>query len=139
MPLNNVAYKTAAEDETTPLTQESSDEETESMLSINSNKSSFHPFWVRLYNIFPSISHILQVSLINMALPFINGIMLGFGEIFAHELGFKFGYKDAKVLPAYRMEEDLALPCPEEKYGFEKKISKHGIEENQENHVLMLD
>lgn len=34
---------------------------------------------------------------INMFLPFVNGLMLGFGEIFAHELGFRWGWSAARV------------------------------------------
>lgn len=40
---------------------------------------------------------------INMVLPFINGVMLGCGEIFAHEVGFKWGWGGARVYPARRM------------------------------------
>lgn len=34
---------------------------------------------------------------INLFLPFVNGMMLGFGEILAHELGFKLGWAGARV------------------------------------------
>lgn len=40
---------------------------------------------------------ILTRTTINMFLPFINGMCLGFGEIFAHELGFRWGWTGAKV------------------------------------------
>lgn len=40
---------------------------------------------------------ILSSCAINLFLPFINGMMLGFGEIFAHELGFKWGFTGARV------------------------------------------
>lgn len=42
---------------------------------------------------------------INMVLPFINGIMLGFGEILAHEIGFKYGFVGAKVQPPRRQKK----------------------------------
>lgn len=45
----------------------------------------------------PSFKDILISSAINLVLPFINGMMLGFGEIFAHELGFKWGWASARV------------------------------------------
>lgn len=35
--------------------------------------------------------------LINLAIPFINGIMLGFGEIFAHEIGVAYGWRQSRV------------------------------------------
>lgn len=40
---------------------------------------------------------ILTRTTINMFLPFINGMCLGFGEIFAHELGFRWGWTGARV------------------------------------------
>lgn len=39
---------------------------------------------------------------INLVLPFINGVMLGLGEIFAHEIGFRWGFFGARVVPALR-------------------------------------
>ncbi|PRT52782.1 Mitochondrial import protein 1 [Wickerhamiella sorbophila] len=35
--------------------------------------------------------------LINLAIPFINGIMLGFGEIFAHEIGVAYGWRQSRT------------------------------------------
>ena len=34
---------------------------------------------------------------INLFLPFINGMMLGFGELFAHEAAFRLGWGGTKV------------------------------------------
>ncbi|KAH3666166.1 hypothetical protein OGAPHI_004355 [Ogataea philodendri] len=34
---------------------------------------------------------------INLILPFINGVMLGFGEILAHEIGFRYNWSGAKL------------------------------------------
>lgn len=39
---------------------------------------------------------------VNFFLPFINGMMLGFGEILAHEIGFRYGYVGARVYPTRR-------------------------------------
>ncbi len=36
---------------------------------------------------------------VNLVLPFINGVMLGFGEIFAHEVAYKHHWLGAKVSP----------------------------------------
>jgi hypothetical protein len=47
----------------------------------------------------PTILSLLRTAAINLILPFINGVMLGFGEIFAHELAFQWGWRGAKVLP----------------------------------------
>ena len=45
----------------------------------------------------PTILSLLRTTAINLILPFINGVMLGFGEIFAHELAFRWGWRGAKV------------------------------------------
>lgn len=49
-----------------------------------------------------NIWSIFKKGAINLILPFINGIMLGFGEIFAHEVGFKYGFIGARVQPPRR-------------------------------------
>ena len=46
---------------------------------------------------------ILKKSSINLILPFINGMMLGFGEILAHEIGFRYNWVGAKVEPPRRI------------------------------------
>ncbi|KAI8887054.1 hypothetical protein K501DRAFT_283500 [Backusella circina FSU 941] len=40
----------------------------------------------------PTLSWILKSTAINFVLPFFNGVMLGFGEILANELVFKYGW-----------------------------------------------
>lgn len=59
-----------------------------------------------------NIWSILRRGAINLILPFINGIMLGFGEIFAHEVGFRYGFVGARVQPPRRQ---VAAP-PKSKY-----------------------
>lgn len=44
-----------------------------------------------------SLKGLLISTAINCLLPFINGMMLGFGEIFAHEIGFRWGWSAARV------------------------------------------
>lgn len=44
-----------------------------------------------------SVWQVVSSAAINLVLPFINGLMLGFGEIVAHEIGFKYGWYSAKV------------------------------------------
>lgn len=53
---------------------------------------------------------ILRRGAVNLVLPFINGIMLGFGEIFAHEIGFKYGFVGARVYPPRRNAQARARP-----------------------------
>lgn len=50
-----------------------------------------------------NIWDILKKSAVNIFLPFVNGMMLGFGEILAHEIGFRYNWIGAKVQPARRM------------------------------------
>lgn len=45
----------------------------------------------------PTLLSLVRSVLINMCLPFVNGVMLGFGEIFAHEIAFQFGWRGARV------------------------------------------
>lgn len=40
----------------------------------------------------PTLVWILRSTAVNLILPFVNGVMLGFGEILANELVFKFGW-----------------------------------------------
>lgn len=51
-----------------------------------------------------SIIDVMRKGAINLVLPFINGMMLGFGEILAHEIGFRYNWQGAKVEPQRRME-----------------------------------
>ena len=45
----------------------------------------------------PTFWSLLRGTAINLLLPFINGMMLGFGELFAHEAAFKLGWGSTKV------------------------------------------
>lgn len=45
----------------------------------------------------PTIWSLLRGAAINLMLPFINGMMLGFGELFAHEAAFRLGWGGTKV------------------------------------------
>lgn len=45
---------------------------------------------------------ILKRISINIFIPFINGIMLGFGEIIAHEVGLVLGWRTANVVDPLR-------------------------------------
>ncbi|KAJ5109386.1 hypothetical protein N7456_006061 [Penicillium angulare] len=50
----------------------------------------------------PTIWGILRGAAINLFLPFVNGLMLGFGELFAHEAAFRLGWSNTKIFPMYR-------------------------------------
>ncbi|RMZ92453.1 hypothetical protein DV736_g351, partial [Chaetothyriales sp. CBS 134916] len=45
----------------------------------------------------PTIWSILRGAAINLLLPFINGLMLGFGELLAHEWAFRLGWSQTNV------------------------------------------
>jgi Outer membrane protein TOM13 len=45
----------------------------------------------------PTLWGLLRGAAINLLLPFINGLMLGFGELFAHEAAFRLGWGGVKV------------------------------------------
>lgn len=59
---------------------------------------------------------IIRKSAINLVLPFINGMMLGFGEILAHEIGFKYRWAGAKVVPPQRKQQQLTPPRVKSSY-----------------------
>merc|ERR1712014_557955 len=45
----------------------------------------------------PTLWSIVRGAAINLLLPFVNGLMLGFGELFAHEAAFRLGWSKTKV------------------------------------------
>ncbi|KND93372.1 Mitochondrial import protein 1 [Tolypocladium ophioglossoides CBS 100239] len=50
----------------------------------------------------PTVWSLIRGAAINLLLPFINGMMLGFGELFAHEAAFRLGWGGTKVFPMSR-------------------------------------
>lgn len=50
----------------------------------------------------PTIWGLLRGAAINILLPFVNGLMLGFGELFAHEAAFRLGWSGTKIFPSGR-------------------------------------
>lgn len=45
----------------------------------------------------PTIWGLIRGAAINLLLPFVNGMMLGFGELFAHEAAFRLGWGGTRV------------------------------------------
>ena len=45
----------------------------------------------------PTLWSLFRGVAINLFLPFVNGLMLGFGELFAHEVAFRLGWSGTKV------------------------------------------
>ncbi|EJP63192.1 mitochondrial import protein [Beauveria bassiana ARSEF 2860] len=58
----------------------------------------------------PTIWSLLRGTAINILLPFINGMMLGFGELFAHEAAFRLGWGGTKVFPVSRRKAHAIGP-----------------------------
>ncbi|KAI1005428.1 hypothetical protein K3495_g2789 [Podosphaera aphanis] len=56
----------------------------------------------------PTIWSLLRGTAINLILPFINGLMLGFGELFAHEAAYRLGWGGTKVFPLGRSQRTIA-------------------------------
>ncbi|KAI2634043.1 outer membrane protein TOM13-domain-containing protein [Xylaria nigripes] len=54
----------------------------------------------------PTAWSIVKSAAINLLLPFINGMMLGFGELFAHEAAFRLGWGGTRVFPPSRAKKD---------------------------------
>lgn len=52
----------------------------------------------------PTLFSLIRGAAINLFLPFINGMMLGFGELFAHEAAFRLGWSGTRVFPASRRQ-----------------------------------
>ncbi|KZF20280.1 outer membrane protein Tom13 [Xylona heveae TC161] len=50
----------------------------------------------------PTIWGLLRGAAINLILPFVNGLMLGFGELLAHEAAFRLGWSGTKIFPSHR-------------------------------------
>ncbi|KAF2207185.1 hypothetical protein CERZMDRAFT_63018 [Cercospora zeae-maydis SCOH1-5] len=55
----------------------------------------------------PTFWSILRGAAINLLLPFVNGLMLGFGELFAHEAAFRLGWSNTKVFPNHRIGQKV--------------------------------
>ncbi|EEH21845.1 hypothetical protein PABG_04061 [Paracoccidioides brasiliensis Pb03] len=55
----------------------------------------------------PTLWGLLRGAAINLLLPFINGLMLGFGELLAHEAAFRLGWLGTKIFPTHRRSHPL--------------------------------
>ncbi|CAO2647291.1 Nn.00g082130.m01.CDS01 [Neocucurbitaria sp. VM-36] len=54
----------------------------------------------------PTIWGLLRGAAINLLLPFINGLMLGFGELVANEAAYRLGWSGTKIFPSHRSGSD---------------------------------
>lgn len=60
-----------------------------------SHSSSSSP--VIVYRPQQTLWRVLRGAAINLVLPFVNGLMLGLGELLAHEAAFRLGWTNTKV------------------------------------------
>jgi hypothetical protein len=49
----------------------------------------------------PTLWGLLRGAAINLLLPFVNGLMLGFGELVANEAAFRLGWSGTKVYTSH--------------------------------------
>ncbi|KAF1935847.1 TOM13-domain-containing protein [Clathrospora elynae] len=54
----------------------------------------------------PTIWGLLRGAAINLLLPFVNGLMLGFGELVANEAAYRLGWSGTKIFPLHRSGSD---------------------------------
>lgn len=50
----------------------------------------------------PTFWTLLRGAAINLLLPFVNGMMLGLGELLAHEIAFRWGWGTMQIFPKHR-------------------------------------
>lgn len=74
------------------------DEASEGLFEVNEPSRKKNQVTVFSINVWT----IIKRASINLIFPFINGMMLGFGEILAHEIGFRFNWAGARVYPQRR-------------------------------------
>ncbi|KAI9706915.1 MAG: hypothetical protein M1820_004694 [Bogoriella megaspora] len=69
----------------------------------------------------PTVWSLLRSAAINLVLPFINGLMLGFGELFAHEIAFNLGWSETKVFPRHRNSRPIGPGIEVRENPYERK------------------
>jgi Outer membrane protein TOM13 len=62
----------------------------------NNNNNNSHEQKVVVYSR-PTFWGLVRGAAINLLLPFVNGMMLGLGELLAHELAFRWGWGTTQV------------------------------------------
>ncbi|KAK7204300.1 outer membrane protein TOM13-domain-containing protein [Myxozyma melibiosi] len=76
---------------------ETEKEETESVSS--SSASQRRTFGSSVLQGLQLVGSVIKFSAIQLVFPFVNGMMIGFGEIFANELGIRWGFLGAHAHP----------------------------------------
>jgi len=58
----------------------------------------------------PTLWGLIRGAAINLFLPFVNGLMLGFGELVANEVAFRLGWSGTKIFPSHRNDSRRVGP-----------------------------
>lgn len=91
----------ASEESTNPMAESGvtihSDSEQYSHEDISTSPPSSSSPPIVLYQP-PTLWSLIRGTAINLVLPFVNGMMVGFGELFAHEAAFRLGWSGTRVL-----------------------------------------
>ncbi|KAK6498636.1 hypothetical protein TWF481_011216 [Arthrobotrys musiformis] len=104
----NQPPQTASLSSSAVLSAPSDPESTNPNTTTNSPSTGSAP--LILYNP-PTFVSIIRSAAINLFLPFVNGLMLGFGELFAHEIAFRLGWSGTNVFPlSRRTQSHIAAP-----------------------------
>ncbi|KAH7383536.1 outer membrane protein TOM13-domain-containing protein [Cadophora sp. MPI-SDFR-AT-0126] len=77
----------------------------------------------------PTLWGLVRGAAINLLLPFINGLMLGFGELFAHEAAFRLGWGGTKVFPGGRARHSVGPGIEVREDPFERKRREGNLED----------
>lgn len=83
----------------------------------------------------PTFWGLVRGAAINLLLPFVNGLMLGFGELFANELAFRFGWSNTKVCHVVKVGDQVVtnpkpgLPHPQTSRAWSRDANRSCREE----------
>ncbi|KAJ4331077.1 hypothetical protein N0V87_009445 [Didymella glomerata] len=58
----------------------------------------------------PTFWGLIRGAAINLLLPFVNGLMLGFGELVANEAAYRLGWSGTKIFPSGRADSRRVGP-----------------------------
>ena len=77
------------------------EEVAEEVAQLPENKGALAKSHSQSHSSGPSLS--LASCAVNLVLPFINGLMLGFGELAAHEIAWRYNWFDRRNKAAFRI------------------------------------
>lgn len=84
----------------------------------------------------PTLWSLLRGAAINLFLPFVNGLMLGFGELFAHEAAFRLGWSNTKVRSPSVSDDRLANRPRERRDGSNRLTHRQVFPTHRSDHKI---